>query len=120
MELSIGLAFAAGFISFISPCVLPLVPAYITYMGGRVTNTVAAQTGKGTYQMNSSAITRVSTGLHSLFFVLGFSAVFVGIGLLSTAFIAQVGGSNISAVTQIIGRAGGIIIIVFGLHFMDR
>ena len=37
-NLSIGLAFLAGFVSFISPCVLPLVPAYIGYMGGRATN----------------------------------------------------------------------------------
>lgn len=122
IEPTIGLAFAAGFISFISPCVLPLVPAYITYMGGRVTNTVTAQAGAGGGQFNSSpgALVRLNTGLHSVFFVLGFSAVFVGIGLLSTAFVRQVGGSNVSAITQIIGRAGGIIIIVFGLHFMDR
>jgi cytochrome c biogenesis protein CcdA/peroxiredoxin len=122
MELSIGLAVAAGFISFISPCVLPLVPAYITYMGGRVTNTVAAQAGAGGGQVSagSGALMRLNTGLHSVFFVLGFSAVFVGIGLLSTAFVRQVGGSNVSALTQIIGRVGGIVIIVFGLHFMDR
>jgi cytochrome c-type biogenesis protein len=123
MELTIGLAFAAGFISFISPCVLPLVPAYITYMGGRVTNTVAAQVAGGGTKVipgsNTALITRVSTGVHSVFFVLGFSLVFVGIGLLSTAFIQTVGGSNISAMTQIIGRAGGIVIIAFGLHFMD-
>ena len=119
MEITLGLAFAAGLISFISPCVLPLVPAYIGYMGGRVTNTVAAQTaGSGTVAQ-SKAITRFSTGLHSLFFVFGFSLVFVGLGLLSTSFIQVVGGSNINAATRIIGRAGGIIIIVFGLHFMD-
>jgi len=121
MELSIGLAFAAGFISFISPCVLPLVPAYITYMGGRVTNTVAAQVGGNTNSVATTPLmTRVSTGLHSIFFVLGFSFVFVTIGLLSTAFVQQIGGgSNITAMTQIIGRAGGIIIIAFGIHFMD-
>lgn len=120
MEVTFTLAFAAGFISFISPCVLPLVPAYITYMGGRVTNTVAAQAavGGGTITQNN-ALTRISTGLHSIFFVLGFSLIFVGIGLLSTAFIRQVGGSNVAAITNIIGRAGGIVIIVFGLHFMD-
>ena len=49
-SLSLGVAFVAGLISFISPCVLPLVPAYIGYMGGRVTHTVSAQvadTGRG-------------------------------------------------------------------------
>lgn len=118
MEVTIGLAFAAGFISFISPCVLPLVPAYITYMGGRVTKTVAATAGGGQIVQNG-ALTRLNTVIHSVFFVLGFSLVFVGIGLLSTAFIQQVGGSNVRAITNIIGRAGGVVIIVFGIHFMD-
>ncbi len=115
MEVTIGLAFAAGFISFISPCVLPLVPAYIGYMGGRVTNTAAAQAASGNTNVNT---TRISTGLHSIFFVLGFSLVFVGLGLLSTAFVRVVGGGNITDATRIIGRAGGIVIITFGLHFM--
>jgi cytochrome c-type biogenesis protein len=118
MEITLGLAFAAGFISFISPCVLPLVPAYISYMGGRVTNTVAAQAAAGGGTVGTSMFTRMSTGIHSLFFVFGFSLVFVGIGLLSTSFIQVVGGSNINTATAIIGRAGGIVIIVFGLHFM--
>lgn len=118
MELTIGLAFAAGLISFISPCVLPLVPAYITYMGGRMTRTVAATAGGGTVTSNN-ALLRINTGLHSLFFVLGFSLVFVGIGLLSTAFISQIQGREISTLTTIIGRAGGIVIIAFGIHFMD-
>ena len=47
MQLSFSLALISGLVSFLSPCVLPLVPAYIGYMGGRVTNTVAAQTGGG-------------------------------------------------------------------------
>ncbi|MEM6527853.1 MAG: cytochrome c biogenesis protein CcdA, partial [Chloroflexota bacterium] len=75
MELTLGLAFAAGFISFISPCVLPLVPAYISYMGGRVTNTVAAQAAGGGTVSQTGIVTRLSTGIHSLFFVVGFSAV---------------------------------------------
>lgn len=116
-EISIGLAFAAGFISFISPCVLPLVPAYIGYMGGRMTNMVAAQAGGGT--TGGGTLSRINTGLHSLFFVMGFTLVFVSIGLLSTAFIQQVGGQNLTTVTNLIGRVGGVIIIFFGLHFMD-
>jgi hypothetical protein len=51
-------------------------------------------------------------------FVLGFSLVFVAIGLLSTAFVQQIGGSNIRVLTDLIGRLGGLLIIVFGLHFM--
>ena len=120
MELSLGLAFAAGFISFISPCVLPLVPAYITYMGGRVTNTVAAQAVAGGGQVNNQpkTLTRISTGLHSVFFVFGFSLVFVGLGLIGNAMLQQIAAADISATKNIIARAGGIVIIVFGLHFM--
>lgn len=119
-NLTIGLAFVAGFISFISPCVLPLVPAYIGYMGGRMTNSVAAQVtvSGGGAALRSSMSTRFGTVMHGVFFVLGFTFVFVTIGLLSTAFIQQIGGRNINLVTGIIGRFGGVLIIFFGLHFM--
>jgi cytochrome c-type biogenesis protein len=118
MELSIGLAVIAGLVSFISPCVLPLVPAYIGYMSGRMTNTVSASVGNNIVTESTPLSIRFSTVLHSVFFVAGFTFVFVSIGLLSTAFIQQIGGENINAVTSIIGRVGGIIIIFFGLHFM--
>lgn len=121
-NLTLGILFVAGLISFVSPCVLPLVPAYIGYMGGRVTNTVATQVaagaGGGQVALRSSAGLRFNTAVHGLFFVLGFTFVFVTIGLLSTAFVQQIGGRNINLVTNIIGRLGGILIIFFGLHFM--
>lgn len=119
MELSIGLAFIAGLVSFVSPCVLPLVPAYIGYMGGRVTHTVAAQTVSGVQISTAPPLgSRLSTVLHGLAFVLGFTFIFVVLGIVSTAFIFQIGGQNISLVTDIIGRVGGVLIIFFGLHFM--
>ncbi len=118
MELTLGLAFIAGIVSFLSPCVLPLVPAYVGYMGGRLTNKVAAgaESAPGAPRQPISA--RFSTGVHGLFFVAGFTLVFVSIGLLSTAFIQQVGGANISLITNTIGRIGGVVIVFFGLHFM--
>lgn len=117
MEVNIWIALIAGLVSFLSPCVLPLVPAYIGYMGGRVTNTVAAQTSAGIL-IQPTAVSRFSTILHGMMFVLGFTFVFVVFGLLTTAFIRQVGGSNIALVRDIIGRVGGVVIILFGLHFM--
>lgn len=117
MELTLGLAFIAGLVSFISPCVLPLVPAYVGYMGGRITNTVAANLRVGTTGQPQS-VGRFGTAVHGLFFVAGFTFVFVTIGLLSTAFIQEIGGSNINHVTALIGRLGGIVIVIFGLHFM--
>lgn len=116
MQLSFSLALIAGLVSFLSPCVLPLVPAYIGYMGGRVTNTVAAQTSAGVVHVSLGS--RISTVLHGLAFVAGFTLVFVTIGLLGTAFVNQIGRQNINVVTGIIGRGGGILIILFGLHFM--
>jgi cytochrome c biogenesis protein CcdA/peroxiredoxin len=118
MEVSYWLAFIAGLVSFLSPCVLPLVPAYIGYMGGRVTHTVAAQAGGGAVALRPSVGARFSTLLHGLAFVAGFTFVFVVFGLLTTAFIRQIGGSNIALVRDVIGRVGGLLIIFFGLHFM--
>jgi cytochrome c biogenesis protein CcdA/peroxiredoxin len=120
-NLTLGLAFIAGFVSFISPCVLPLVPAYIGYMGGRVTNTVAAQVaagGNGQVVLQPTLSARFTTVLHGLAFVAGFTFVFVTIGLLTTAFIREIGGQNVNMATGIIGRMGGVLIIFFGLHFM--
>ncbi len=119
MQLSFWLALLAGLVSFLSPCVLPLVPAYIGYMGGRVTNTVAAQTSGGAAVASHPTIGwRFSTMLHGLAFVAGFAFVFVTIGLLGTAFVSEIGRQNLNAVTDVIGRAGGLLIILFGLHFM--
>jgi cytochrome c-type biogenesis protein len=119
MQLSFTLALIAGLVSFLSPCVLPLVPAYIGYMGGRVTNTVAAQANSGAVLSGKPMLSsRFSTVLHGLAFVAGFTFVFVALGLLGTAFVSVIGRQSINTVTNIIGRGGGILIIFFGLHFM--
>ncbi len=115
--INLWIALVAGLVSFLSPCVLPLVPAYIGYMGGRVTNTVAAQAGGGIV-VRPTGISRISTMLHGVMFVIGFTFVFVVFGLLTTTFIRQVGGQNVALVRDIIGRVGGVVIIFFGLHFM--
>ena len=106
----IFLAVVAGFVSFISPCVLPLVPAYIGYMGGRVTHTVSAQVNAdGTAQPTAA---RFSTAIHSMAFVIGFTLIFVTLGIATSALIA-----NTAGVEGIIGRVGGTLVIFFGLHF---
>lgn len=125
MDVTLGIAFFAGIVSFISPCVLPLVPAYIGYMGGRMTNTVAAQVSVQAGEGGAAAaatpnrlLLRFSTVMHGAAFVLGFTAVFVTLGVMLTAFVQVIGGQNVNMVTGIIGRIGGVVIIVFGLHFM--
>lgn len=122
VDVTLGLAFFAGIVSFISPCVLPLVPAYIGYMGGRMTNNVAAQmqmgAGGAAVATRPTLSMRFNTLMHGLMFVFGFTLVFVLLGVITTAFIQQVGGQNVNLITGILGRVGGIVIILLGLHFM--
>ena len=115
-NVTIGLALAAGLLSFISPCVLPLVPAYIGYMGGRMTRQVSRQ-GVGGAPAGVSLALRLQMLLHGAAFVLGFTLIFVLIGLLTTA-LSSVAGQYVGAFTQALGRVGGIVIIFFGLQFM--
>lgn len=122
MDVSLGIAFLAGLISFLSPCVLPLVPAYISYMGGRMGQTVEAQVVVGTTSGAAVAGRNGMSGrfgllLHGLAFVMGFTLVFVLLGVVTTALVQQLGGQNIRTVTDIISRLGGVLIIFFGLHF---
>jgi cytochrome c biogenesis protein CcdA/peroxiredoxin len=113
------IAAVAGFVSFISPCVLPLVPAYIGYMGGRITNKVSAQVAAvGEVDTGPTLTMRLGILMHGIAFVAGFTFIFVTLGILGTAFVREVGGSNISEVEGLIGRVGGVLIIAFGLHFM--
>ena len=114
-EVSVSLAIAAGLLSFVSPCVLPLAPAYIGYMGGRVTRDFARQSSSGAPAERIKS--RVQMLLHGLAFVAGFTAVFVLIGFLTTA-LASIAGGFVGALTETIGRLGGLIIILFGLQFM--
>ncbi len=117
-DITLGLAFVAGLLSFVSPCVLPLVPAYIGYMGGRMTRDIALESGKAKIDTpTSAAADRAGLLLHGLFFVLGFTVVFVAIGIATSALVSVLGGA-VTVLTDIIGRVGGIVIIFFGLHFM--
>ena len=106
-EVSIYLGVAlAGLVSFLSPCVLPLVPPYLGYLGG---TTIEQMTGeKG---IDDAVWRRVV--LASLCFVLGFTTVFVGLGAGASAF-----GQLIQTYKHGLSVAAGLVIIVFGLHFL--
>lgn len=103
---SIGVltAFAAGAISFLSPCVLPLVPGYVSYVAGESLN------GLGRGQSLSAKLPAL--GL-SLFFVLGFSTVFVILGASATAL-----GQLLLAYRYELNIIGGTVVIAFGLFMM--
>ncbi|MCW5875802.1 MAG: hypothetical protein KIS85_02860 [Anaerolineales bacterium] len=97
---SFGLAFLAGVASFLSPCVFALVPAYVSYLGGR-------STAAG---LRQEAATRQAL-THGLAFVLGFSLIFVLLGLLSSAL-----GALFASMQGYMAKIGGLIAIALGLH----
>ncbi|MEV9639372.1 cytochrome c biogenesis protein CcdA [Mammaliicoccus sciuri] len=99
-DVNIFFAFGAGFLSFISPCVLPLYPAFISYITGMSLDDLGDKS-KG---MNRTGI------LHTLFFLLGFSVVFVFLGF-STSFI----GAIFLQYQDLIRQIGAIFIVLFGL-----
>ena len=105
--LAAPIAFAAGAVSFLSPCVLPLVPGYLSFVTGL---TGAELSGEAT-TVQTKTKSRVLVG--SLLFVLGFSFVFVAYGLLFGAL-----GEALVRYQQPITRILGVVVIVLGLAFM--
>ena len=112
-------AFIAGVLSFISPCVLPLIPGYLSFISGvsleemRGIQPVAAGAGGGTM----TVVTGVSSAakrqviVTSLFFILGFSLVFVSLGASATYL-----GQFLMERLTIFGKIAGVLLIIFGLH----
>ncbi len=96
-------AFAAGILSFISPCVLPIVPGYLSFISG-----VNVAELKGT-AAPAHLVRRVA--ITSGVFVLGFSTVFVALGAAATVV-----GEFLQQYKRGLGMAGGVVIIVLGLH----
>jgi cytochrome c-type biogenesis protein len=107
-------AFGAGLLSFISPCVLPLIPGYLSYISGQSLDQMRGTTGGQTAAViAASAAVRQRVLMSSLAFVLGFSLVFVALGASASAI-----GHFVASRFTLLGRVAGIIIIVFGLHTM--
>jgi cytochrome c-type biogenesis protein len=107
-------AFGAGLLSFISPCVLPLIPGYLSYISG-----LSLDEMRGTAVVSGGTVAVAPVGvrrqviLSSLSFVLGFSLVFVSLGAAASAI-----GQFLASQQAIFNRIAGAIIIVFGLHTM--
>jgi len=104
-NISFMIAFSAGFLSFISPCVLPLVPSYVSYITGLSLDDLS--TSKDVKRMREIAIK------NSLLFILGFSSIFMLLGA-STTYLGQFFLSK----QEIIRQIGGVLIILFGLYIM--
>ena len=109
---SLFVALAAGLLSFLSPCVLPLVPAYIGYLSGpAVAGARIASTSGGTATISTATARWVAVS-HALAFVLGFSFVFVAVIGGMAGVLSEVLQNNKLILQQIMG----ILLIIFGIH----
>ena len=98
-SVGIALAFTAGLLSFLSPCVLPLIPSYVTFITG--------------LSLEDVGHARRTALVHSLLFILGFTIIFVALGATATAL-----GQLLGYQRAWISRIGGVLIIVFGLYML--
>ncbi len=105
-SVSVIVAFVAGFLSFVSPCVLPLIPSYVTFITGMSLEEFEDQSRRK--EITKRVI------IHSLMFILGFSFVFVLMGASATYL-----GGLLIKYQNIIRKAGGILIIFFGLYITE-
>lgn len=99
---AIFIALFAGVISFLSPCVLPIVPPYLAYMGGVTLGDMSSQTEA-----------RRKVVISALFFVLGLSTVFLILGFTASLF-----GAFFLQNQVLFAQISGVVIIIFGLHFL--
>ena len=103
-HITAGIAFLAGLVSFVSPCVLPLVPAYLSLLTGESLEELRAQ---------PSATARAYSVAHAIAFVIGFSLIFVALGLSASAV-----GTLLDAHRVLIAQIGGVVVVILGLHMM--
>lgn len=96
---SFVLAFGAGLLSFLSPCVLPLIPSYVGFITGMSLEEIGGQ--------------RRTALIHALWFVSGFSLIFMILGASASAF-----GNLLGQYQVWIGRVGGVLVIFFGLYLL--
>lgn len=97
--LGLAIAFTAGLLSFLSPCVLPLIPSYVTFVTG--------------LSLEDVQHARRTALIHSLLFILGFTLIFLALGAGATVL-----GSTMLRNRAWITRIGGIIVILFGLYML--
>ena len=103
-------AFFAGLLSFVSPCVLPLIPGYLSFVSGVTLDEMRGTSAAG---VSAPSDVRRRAVVMSIAFVLGFSLVFISLGASATAI-----GSLLMEHLSILGKIAGVVIILFGLHMM--
>jgi cytochrome c-type biogenesis protein len=120
-QINTAVAFGAGLVSFLSPCVLPLVPGYLSFVAGVSMDQLRGAGGAGVTAMEGGAAAlSIDAGavrrrviFNTLAFVLGFSLVFVALGASATAI-----GAFLLAKQRLIAKIAGVVVILFGLHTM--
>ena len=108
-DITLAVAVLAGLGSFVAPCILPMIPAFIAYISGTTLSELNQKSGSKTITINKSNIV-----LNSIFFVLGFSIVFSTLGVIINSVVATSAGEIIDGLNQV----GGIIIIGFGIFLL--
>lgn len=103
-HLTVGIAFLAGLVSFVSPCVLPLVPAYLSFLTGATLEEL---------REDARIDARRNTLVHAIAFILGFTIVFVALGASASAI-----GGALRENQVLIARIGGVVVIVLGLQML--
>ncbi len=98
-SIGVGISFTAGVLSFLSPCVLPLIPSYVSFITGMTLDDVSRS--------------RRATLVHALLFVLGFTLVFLALGATATVL-----GRLLHRERDWVGRVGGVLVIVLGLYLL--
>ena len=118
-SVSLFAAFIAGLLSFISPCVLPLIPGYLSFVSGVSLDEMRGGAAAVTAGGGTMAAVAVAPAVQrrviitSLAFILGFSLVFVALGASATYL-----GSFLMERLTLLGKIAGVVIIIFGLHTM--
>jgi cytochrome c-type biogenesis protein len=105
IDVTHGGAVLAGLVSFLSPCVLPLVPPYLCYMAGVSLDQLTAE--------GEERVARRTVMLSAVAFVLGFATIFISLGAAASAI-----GQLVRTHLEVLSVLGGVIIIVMGLHFL--
>jgi cytochrome c-type biogenesis protein len=104
VSISHAMAFLAGLVSFLSPCVLPLAPSYVTFVTGMSLDELASGDRHGA---------RRQAALHAGLFVLGFTLVFLALGATATLL-----GATLRRLLPLLQQLGGIVIALFGLYLL--
>ena len=107
-EITLAVAALAGLGSFVAPCILPMIPAFLAYISGTTLSELNQNTG------STMTINRTNIVLNSVFFVLGFSAVFSTLGVI----INSVLGTATEDYVGILNQIGGIVIVGFGIFLL--